>query len=164
MFPELMKAKILGMSVRLPAAVALYVERWGRRCPDLTITVNRPIDELLRSRPIGRPEHRLVLHNTADPADFGQTGSQSPSARSGLDLIYHGTLTGLYGVDVAIRAVKEARDHGFPVRFTVLGHGPERGALERLGTHLPLSARGALGGPTLAMALTPPPLRRRPAA
>src|SRR5258708_40131175 len=158
-FPEFIKTKFTGILGWLTAPVALYVDRWARRRADLTITVNRPIDELLRSRPIVRPEHRLVLHNTADPADFGQTGSQSPSARSGLDLIYHGTLTGLYGVDVAIRAVKEARDQGLRVRFTVLGDGPERGALERLVTDLQLSDAVTFEVPIVQSAL-PARLRR----
>ena len=91
--------------------------------------------------------------------DFGQTRSQSPTAESGLDLIYHGTLTGLYGVDVAIRAVKEARDLGLPVRFTVLGHGPERGRLQHLVTVLGLADAVTFETPIVQSAL-PARLRR----
>src|SRR5437773_1101245 len=86
--------------------------RKTRRRADLTITVNHPIDELLATRPAGgsRPERRLVLHNTADPADYGDTPATAPAAGGPrLDLIYHGTLATFYGLDVAIRALARLR-------------------------------------------------------
>src|SRR3989442_1401387 len=74
-FPEFVAAKFPGPLGGLAAWLARRIERWARRRADLTITVNRPIDELLATRPVGgsKPERRLVLHNTADPADYGDT-------------------------------------------------------------------------------------------
>src|SRR5712691_8126698 len=93
-FPEFARAKFAGPLGWALGGVANRIERWARGRADLTITVNRPIDDLLTHRGITRPERRLILHNTADPADFG---SEPPARREGayigspLELVYHGT-------------------------------------------------------------------------
>src|SRR5207245_5977522 len=100
------------------------IGRWARRRADLTIPVTRPIDELLAARAIGRPERRIIVHNSADPEDFGPPRPPvSPPARSALELIYHGTLTPLYGLDVAIPAAAHAAQPGPPRRLSI----PRRG-------------------------------------
>jgi len=143
-FPEFTRAKFRGLAGRVLEAVARGIERWARRQADLTITVNRPIDALLGRRPISRSrppatERRLTIHNTADPADFG-TGVPARRDRHAVDgtleLVYHGTLTRLYGLDIAIRGALEARRRGIPIRFSVIGSGPDREALERLTARL----------------------------
>lgn len=138
-FPEFIQTKFGGVLGRVVARLALRIERWARNTADLTISVNHPIDELLMTRPLNRPERRLIVHNTADSTDFGDFEIQKASGATNLALVYHGTLTALYGVDVAIRAVAEARRLGLPVSFTILGDGPERGALERLVSQLELT-------------------------
>ena len=132
-FPEFTASRYSGVVGRLGSALARRIERWARRRADLTITVNRPIDDLLATRDIGRPERRLIVHNSADPEDFGPPRPPaSPPARSTIELIYHGTLTPLYGLDVAIRGVVRAAERGLHVRVTVLGDGPQRDQLGRL--------------------------------
>src|SRR5207302_6615968 len=103
-FPEFVAAKFPGPLGALASWLARRIERWARRQADLTITVNHPIDELLAARPVTstKPERRLVLHNTADPADFGDTSAPSRANAVPLQLIYHGTLAAFYGLDVAI--------------------------------------------------------------
>lgn len=136
-FPEFTASRYPGVIGRLGAALARRIERWARRRADLTITVNRPIDELLAARAIGRAEQRIIVHNSADPEDFGPTRPPvAPPARATIELIYHGTLTPLYGLDVAIRGVAQAaqrgRGGGVRVRLMILGSGPQRGDLGRL--------------------------------
>src|SRR6266508_3321729 len=58
-FPEFVASRFQSSLGRLVMHVARLVERWARRRADLTITVNRPIQELLSTRPIGRPERCL---------------------------------------------------------------------------------------------------------
>jgi glycosyltransferase involved in cell wall biosynthesis len=68
---------------------------------------------------------------------------------------YAGRLIPEKGVDVAIRAIAEARRHGSDVRLVVIGDGPERGVLEELAQReLPASACTFLGelNPDLALA------------
>src|SRR5207245_286278 len=105
-FPEFTASRYSGVVGRLGSALARRIALWARRRADLTITVNRPIDDLLARPDIGRPERRLIVHNSPDPQDFGPPRPPpSPPARSTIELIYHGTLTPLYGLDVAIRGV-----------------------------------------------------------
>jgi glycosyltransferase involved in cell wall biosynthesis len=132
-FPEFTASRYPGILGRLGAALARRIERWARRRADLTVTVNRPIDVLLASRGIGRAERRLIVHNSADAEDFGPPRPPaSPPARSAVELIYHGTLTPLYGLDLAIRGAVLAAERGVRVRLTILGSGPQRDALGRL--------------------------------
>ena len=139
-FPEFVAAKFPGPLGALASWLARRIERWARRQADLTITVNHPIDELLAARPVTstKPERRLVLHNTADPADFGDTSAPSGANAVPLQLIYHGTLAAFYGLDVAIRALARARSAGLDARLTILGDGPERPGLQRLAADLSL--------------------------
>jgi glycosyltransferase involved in cell wall biosynthesis len=46
--------------------------------------------------------------------------------------VYHGTLSRLYGLDVAIIGVVRARGLGLDVRLAIVGDGPQRPELERL--------------------------------
>jgi glycosyltransferase involved in cell wall biosynthesis len=135
-FPEFVRAMFPGAVGPALGAAARTIERWARRRADLTITVNHSIEELLARRPARQGETRLVVHNTADPADFG-TGSSEAAVRPAtkplaLHLVYHGTLTYLYGLDVAIRGVGEAARRGLAVQLTIIGDGPEHASLRRL--------------------------------
>jgi glycosyltransferase involved in cell wall biosynthesis len=141
-FPEFARTKFPRLG-RVLGLLAQIVERWARSRADLTVTVTRPIDALLAARPINRTEHRIILHNTADPADFGEGRERrvvvaTPRERV-LKLVYHGTLTPLYGLDVAIRATGIARATGLPVHLSIIGNGPERPRLRELIQTLGLS-------------------------
>jgi glycosyltransferase involved in cell wall biosynthesis len=78
-----------------------------------------------------------VIMNVADERIF------SPSSRSGsrdgaFHLIYHGTITHRYGLDLAIRAVALAREHVPRLRLTILGEGDQMPVLYRLRRELGL--------------------------
>jgi glycosyltransferase involved in cell wall biosynthesis len=158
--PEFIQAKFRGLVARLGTAVARALERQARTRADLTIVVNQPIDALLAARPLARAERRILVHNSADPQEFGPLRPPAPRPPDAgpLHLVYHGTLSRLYGLDVAIMGVVRARGAGLDVRLTILGDGPERRALERLvsdlgaGAAITLAARvppGALVAPLL---------------
>jgi len=154
-FPEFTRAKYPGLLGDLAARAARAVERWARRRADVTITVNAPIEDLLATRPIGRPERRVVIHNSADPDDFGL--ERPPVARTTgagpLALIYHGSLTPLYGLDVAVRGVAIAVERGCAIHLTILGEGPHRSALEQLFGRLRLAASVCFESPLPQAAL-----------
>ena len=153
-FPEFTATRYPGFPGRVAATVALWIERWARRRADVTITVNAPIDELLANRSIGRPEHRVVIHNSTDPSDFGELRDPAlhPS-RDLLEVVYHGTLTSLYGVDVAIRGVALASERGIKIRLTILGDGPQRASLEALVRELGVQRLVTLEAPVQQTAL-----------
>ncbi len=138
-FPEFAVAKYPGLLGRAAFSIARRIEHLARRRADVTITVNRPIAELLATRAPARPggERIVLVHNSPDPDELGPL--RTPEGRNptgSLALIYHGTLTHLYGLDVAIRGVAQAVQNGVQARLTILGDGPERNALLRLAEDL----------------------------
>lgn len=136
-FPEFTASKYPGFGGRVATRLARGLERDARRRADVTITVNRPIEKLIANRDIGRVERVVLVHNSADPADFGPPRRPEQTVRNArLELVYHGTLTTLYGVDVAVRGVALAAARGAPVHFTILGDGPDRHTLARLASDL----------------------------
>jgi glycosyltransferase involved in cell wall biosynthesis len=132
-FPEFARAKYPGVIGSVVAGLAGRIERWARSRSDLTITVNHPVNELLASRPASTHERRIVVHNTADPQDFGHRPTAVTPLTGPLQLVYHGTLTDLYGLDIAIQGV--AQSPGEP-HLTIIGDGPARHRLETLAQSL----------------------------
>ncbi len=123
-FPEFTRTKFPGLVGRIGEPVARAVERWCRRQADVVLTVNRSIERLLGARR-SRPDERLVvLHNLTDPADFGPPLLTDGVAAGPVRLVYHGTITRLYGLDLAVRAVAAARRLGADVELDIYGRGP----------------------------------------
>lgn len=112
------------------------VERISYGFADRVITINEPVRELLVSRGLdGRK--LIVMTNAADEKRFAPaaaaeippaTASQSPR----FVFIYHGTLTRIYGLDIAIEAFALAAEAIPGAEFWILGTGPERDSLARL--------------------------------
>ena len=156
-FPEFARAKFPGPIGAGLAAVAQRIERWAREHADLTITVNRPIDTLLGTRAPAHAERRIVVHNTADPRDFRPSAHARAPLTRPVELVYHGTLTHLYGLDVAIRGVARASRDGLDVRLTIIGDGPERERLQGLARDIAsglVTLEGPLAHAAIATRLT----------
>ena len=73
-------------------------------------------------------------------------------------MMYHGTLTRIYGLDIAIRGVAEARRRGISVRLSIIGDGPDHEALVTLAGQL-LGADGVRFEPPLPQAALPARLK-----
>lgn len=131
-FPEFARAKFQGVLGRIMEFLAKRAERWSRRQADVLITVNRPVAKLLQSRPARKKEEVMVLHNSPDSTDFGPLLVAQTSRHTPLRLVYHGTLTPIYGLDLAVRAVAAARREGHSVTYDIYGSGPQRSVLEDL--------------------------------
>lgn len=129
-FPEFTRSKFKGPAGAIGGWIAERLEHWSRRQADVTITVNHAIVEHLRSRPAHPDEHIAVVHNFADPSDFGPIRTPEAITPPGVRLVYHGTLTPLYGLDVAVAAVALARQQGINATFDIWGDGPDRVRLE----------------------------------
>lgn len=128
--PEFAAAKFHGRVAGPARWLGLRIERASRRFADATITVNRPIEKLLRARPPHAAERLVVLHNAPDARDFGPPREPVPRDRLvPLRLVYHGTLTRLYGLDMAIDAVRALALGGVPVSLDIFGDGPDRASL-----------------------------------
>ena len=129
-FPEFTRTKFPGSFGRLGAPLALAIERWSRRRADVVLTVNRAIERLLRGRPAGPDERMVVIHNLTDTADFGPARITDGRVTGPVRLAYHGTVTPLYGLDLAVEAVASARRLGKYVELDIYGRGPALGEVE----------------------------------
>src|SRR5262245_42994091 len=115
--------------IRLLAAV----ERWSFDFADHVVTVNEPIRQLLTSRGLP-PGKSSVVMNAVDEALFRAEPAASPEAPSPdrFVMMYHGTLTSVYGLPLAVEALALARREVPGAELWILGAGPERQELERL--------------------------------
>jgi len=110
-------------------------ERLSVAFADHVLTIHEPIEDLLVGRGLRR-EKSVVVMNAVDEAGFAKPAPSSRSAEAArrgptFVMMYHGTLTRIYGLDLAIEAFGLAQ-HELPgAEFWILGDGPEKGALER---------------------------------
>lgn len=96
------------------------------------ITVNESIRELLISRGIPGKKISTIL-DSADERIFTLPPPRSHENNNKFVLMYHGTLTQLYGIDVAIRSLSRIReeDRG-RIQMRIAGEGPEEESLKKL--------------------------------
>ena len=120
-----------------------WVERMSFDFADSVITINEPLTQLLVSR--GLPTGKTTeIMNSVDESLF-DTVSESPSianaseARPEFVMMYHGTLTHLYGLDIAVQALGLAQEEMPGAQFWILGDGPERPDLEALAAKVGLA-------------------------
>jgi len=103
---------------------------------DQVITIHEPIENLLVARGLAR-EKSTVIMNAVDEASFGagprsSSAGEAPQAPGRFVIMYHGTLTPIYGLDSAIEAFGMVHGEMPGAELWILGGGPEKRALERL--------------------------------
>jgi len=131
LFPEFIRSRFAGWKGAIGERIGRWLERWSRRRADVVVTVNEAVARQLRTRPARPAETISVVHNFADPGEFGPGGLTDGKLQGPLRLVYHGTLTPLYGLDLAIEAVELARSSGVDARFDIYGDGPSAGELRQ---------------------------------
>jgi glycosyltransferase involved in cell wall biosynthesis len=122
-----------------------WIEKRSIDFADYVITINDPIQDLLVARGLS-PSKSTVMMNAADEARF----VPAPDVRARPDsfvMMYHGTLTRTYGLDIAINAFAMAHSEMPGARLWILGSGPEEGALQRLIDQHGLTEKATLWGP-----------------
>jgi len=120
LMPEFFAARFPGEGSLLAQAIAAQ-ERLACRFADHVITVSEHWRQTLIDRGVP-PERCSVVMNVADERIFAPPpGERAP--HEGFELIYHGTLTHRYGLDLAIEAVGMLRDELPGLRLTVIGRG-----------------------------------------
>ena len=114
------------------------IERRSFEFADRVITINEPILKLLVGRGLD-PQKSIVIMNSVDDSLF-EAARRRPTAETeskpGVVLNYHGTLTRIYGLDIAIGAFALARASLPDAQLWILGSGPEQAGLERLAERL----------------------------
>ena len=87
-----------------------------------------------------------VVMNTADESVFVLDHRTCSCRNNGFIAMYHGTLTGLYGVDVAIRAMAKLKDDIPNLQFRIFGSEVETNGLKKLANDLGVSENIAFMG------------------
>ena len=128
--------------------VAKYAAQWnGAAGEPWSVRLQRAI---LRSRwwkgPVtvygawpGSPRHVIPFFTsllTAEQLERARMAARRERRGPGLRVLYTGRLSKSKNVDVLLRAAARAREAGQDVTVTVVGEGPERGALEALAGRL----------------------------
>jgi len=128
--------------------VVTYLEKISFNFADRVITINEPIRELLMERGLPGSKSTVVM-NAVDERRFASASNPAPDAVAlpgRFVMMYHGTLTPIYGLDLAVEAFAMARKEMRGSELWILGDGSERLALERLAERLGVAARVKLLG------------------
>jgi len=108
------------------------IERLSFTFADHVITIHEPIENLLVGRGLRRSKSTIVM-NAADEARFASRHTALlPSNQAGREkfvMVYHGTLTRIYGLDIAIEAFALVHEQMPGAEFWILGSGTEQAAL-----------------------------------
>jgi glycosyltransferase involved in cell wall biosynthesis len=135
--PEFYMSKYKVDDVSWPVRLLSHIERACMAYADHVITINEPVQNLLVSRGLERA-NSTVLMNCADDRLFEAELDDLPASgdrdKHRFVFMYHGTLTRMYGLDIAIEAFALARTAMPGAEMWILGNGPERDALVRLAT------------------------------
>ena len=114
---------------------------------DHVITINEPIQDLLISRGLPRVKS-TVITNSAEDARFASPSvlSACEESKEQFVMMYHGTLTSIYGLDIAIEAFALASNEMPKAELWILGDGTEKNALSKLAHDRGLGSRVRLIG------------------
>jgi glycosyltransferase involved in cell wall biosynthesis len=127
-----------------------YQETISIQFADHVITVNEPIQDLLVTRGLSKAKSTVIM-NSADETRFTPYAERSVApdqtkiARAFV-MMYHGTLTKIYGLDIAIEAFNVAQKEMPGAEFWILGSGPEAPSLTVLVERYALTAKVRLVG------------------
>jgi len=110
-----------------------YQEKLSFDCADHVITITEPIRDLLQSRGLDRAKSTIVM-NSADETPFASVLSRSAANPdpSKFVIMYHGTLTPVYGLDLAVEAFSLALKNMPEAELWILGSGGEECLLTEL--------------------------------
>ena len=141
--PEFYMSKFgLEMS-NLSVKVLKLLEKISVSFAHAVIVINDPIKRLLLERCKSKSDITVVM-NTADESLFISDRRERSDKSNGFIAMYHGTLTELYGVDIAIRAIAKLKDKIPGLQFRIFGSETER--LKELADELGLSKNVAFIG------------------
>jgi glycosyltransferase involved in cell wall biosynthesis len=120
-----------------PVRLVRWQEQLACRFADLVITVTEPWREALIARGVA-PRKVMVVMNVADDRAFHTTaaGPLPIHSTDQFRILYHGTITRRYGIDLLMRAVDQVRRQIPEVHLTIHGTGEYRESLLQLAAEL----------------------------
>jgi glycosyltransferase involved in cell wall biosynthesis len=141
--PEFMMSKYGYARRHWQIRVASWIERASMRFSNHVITINHPIQALLETRGLARGKATIVM-NAVDDSLFAAAATgpaREPGDRGKFIMMYHGTLTHIYGLDIAIEAFAMAQKEMTDSEFWILGGGPEKADLQELAQKLGIQSK-----------------------
>ena len=119
-----------GPGAQMAERMLRLVERTATRLADAVITVHEPYRTELERR--GTPAQKVaVLMNSVDEEQLPTTNG-TPSETGAFRVVYHGTITPPYGVDLLVSAAAKAAARIPNLALEVYGEGDGLAAVERL--------------------------------
>jgi glycosyltransferase involved in cell wall biosynthesis len=112
-----------------------FLEKISVRFADAVVVINEPIKRLLLQR-CKFKSAPIVIMNCADDRLFSPDYPPSSGESEGFSLMYHGTLTPLYGLELAIQAVAKLKDKIPHLKLHIFGNDLEAGDLRKLAEQL----------------------------
>lgn len=111
-----------------------FLERVSLRFADDVITVNEPIRHIFLNRAI--PDRPIaVVMNTVSATTFKAANKR---AHKGFNCIYHGTISDIYGLDIALQGFANVSRRYPDLSFHIFGDGPSLPQLQDLANSLNL--------------------------
>ena len=120
LMPEFYASRFGGRLDSLPVRLVRFQERCSAVLADRIITVTRLWRETLIRR--GRDPSKVSVVMNLPDEDLYVRREPRLGERGAVHVIYHGTLTHRYGVDLLVRALAVARER-IPLRATIHGRG-----------------------------------------
>ncbi len=135
--PETFQARFQVPSEHWLSRALVWQERVSFAFADYLITIHEPMARLFSRR--STPAEKIAaIMNVPDPAVFALENHRERAPKDTFTLLYTGTVTFHYGLDVAVRAVARLRDQIPTLRFRVVGDGDDLPRLRSLTSELQL--------------------------
>jgi glycosyltransferase involved in cell wall biosynthesis len=128
------------------------VEQWSLRYADAVININHPIEDVLVERGMTREKSTIIM-NSVDEEFFGTAAKSNaaPPVKSDATFVmmYHGTVTHIYGLDIAVDAFGKVHDKMPGAELWIVGTGTEKDRLAEQVKQLGLEGKVRLIGRVL---------------
>jgi glycosyltransferase involved in cell wall biosynthesis len=115
------------------------VERTAARAADAVVTVHEPYRRELERRGVASRKLTVLMNSVDESYLPAARADSSPS--NGFRVVYHGTITPHYGVDILVRAAALAAKTITDLRLEVYGDGDHLSAVRGLAAELAFSER-----------------------
>jgi glycosyltransferase involved in cell wall biosynthesis len=133
--PEFYQRKFNLDSKHLIIRLLKWIEKISCRYADHVITVTSIWQKTLVDRSISEDQCSIIL-NAPDPHLFHRGYPRKDPKDKPFRLVYHGNLTEIFGVDLAVRAMPMIRDAIPHVEFHIYGQGKTKDDLIKLAREL----------------------------